>query len=295
MGHFLNVAKLVLEEKKTPLTSTEIVNLAMAKGLLVSRGRAPEEIMKSKLSTDILRQKSESDFMRTEKGKFALRSWGTKFDEYIANRFKKALLDEQIAVFPAGSLRKYITTKGLTLASLENSKQLIAESRLMIRRLAELDTSVIQLISVFVVHHGDRYLTYKRAKHLPEDRLHGFYSAIFGGHLNLSDILPLFDVFASRNVDLQPVRELKEELRLPPTEFPLIKYKGLLYDDSRDVSRQHLGIVYDVSLQSESYEIGERGFLIDPKFETLSEIDSRIEEFENWSVTIIEYERRALL
>jgi len=70
-----------------------------------------------------------------------------------------------------------------------------------------------------------------------------------------------------------------------------LRYRGLLYDDSRPVSRQHLGITYDVFLRSEKFEIGERGFLMDAKFETLDEIISRREEFENWSWILIQEEQ----
>jgi predicted NUDIX family phosphoesterase len=66
-----------------------------------------------------------------------------------------------------------------------------------------------------------------------------------------------------------------------------MEYRGLLYDDSRDVSKQHLGIAYDVFLDSSQFEIGERGFLMDAKFETLEQVVSRREEFENWSWILI--------
>jgi predicted NUDIX family phosphoesterase len=71
-----------------------------------------------------------------------------------------------------------------------------------------------------------------------------------------------------------------------------ISYRGLLYDDSRDVSRQHLGLVYDVRLASALYTIGERGFLMDSKFETVDEICARIDDFENWSALLAREEQR---
>jgi predicted NUDIX family phosphoesterase len=292
MGHFLDIARTILEETKEPLSAQEIVELAKARGLLVSKGKAPDEIMKSKLSTNILNKKESSPFMRTEKGKFALRAWKGDFEEYVADRFQKALMNEHIAVFPASSLYKYIKGRGFYLTPIENSQELIAECRPMLRTQAETDYNMIQLISVFIVRVGDKYLTYKRTKRLPEERLHGYYSIIFGGHLNLKDILPLFNVFSTDYANLEPIRELEEEVRWPKKELPDITYKGLLYDDSRDVSRQHLGIVYDVYLKSATYQIGERGFLMDPKIETLSEIENRINDFENWSVLIVEHERK---
>ena len=83
------------------------------------------------------------------------------------------------------------------------------------------------------------------------------------------------------------MRELEEELILPKAPAPEIEFCGLLYDDTRPVSRQHLGMVYDVTVETAEFEIGERGFLTNPQFESLEEILSRIDEFENWSQLIV--------
>jgi predicted NUDIX family phosphoesterase len=145
---------------------------------------------------------------------------------------------------------------------------------------------------VFVVHFQNKYLTYKRTKRLPESRLHGYYSLGFGGHLNPEDLRPLLNIFDPGLAAPLLLRELGEELRIDRRAAPRIHYRGLLYDDSRPVSRQHLGITYDVFLNSDQFEIGERGFLMDAKFETLEEIASRQEEFENWSWILIREEQQ---
>jgi predicted NUDIX family phosphoesterase len=172
----------------------------------------------------------------------------------------------------------------------------------MQRDVAEGDYSVIQLVSVFIVRFEDRFLTYRRTKRLPEARLHGFYSIGFGGHLNPEDVFgkagmvsgspPLLDIFKPGVGEALLQRELSEELRFPTEASPSVEYRGLLYDDSRPVSAQHLGIVYDVHIDTMDYEIGERGFLMDSKFETLDEIHARIEEFENWSLLVVACEMR---
>jgi predicted NUDIX family phosphoesterase len=76
-------------------------------------------------------------------------------------------------------------------------------------------------------------------------------------------------------------RELNEELRLR-TRYE-IKLLGVLYDDARPVSRQHLAVVFDVRLEEPEYTVGERGFLQQDRFETWEQIGSRLNEFENWS------------
>lgn len=291
MGHFLDVAYRVLMEAKKPLTPEEIVDIGRMNGWLVTRGKTPEESMRARLSTDILERKDRSYFMRTSSGTFALRMWESKI-EYVAPRFKKALLEEDIVVFPASSLRKYIKGRGLFTTPVKNRRSLIGELKPMRREDAENNFGVIQLVSAFIIKYGDKFLTYKRTKRLPESRLHGFYSIPFGGHLNPDDILPMFDIFDPKIASVVLTRELREEVILPKNQMPEIVYRGLLYDDSREVSKQHLGVVYDVFFSSPEFRIGERGFLMDPKFETLAEIENRINDFENWSWLIVESERQ---
>lgn len=290
MGHFLEIAKKVLEFKGTPLTTHELISVAIEKNWLRSTGKTPEQTMKAKISTDILINKENSIFMRTDKATFGLKIWKPDFEEFIANRFKKSLLNENAVVFPSSSLQKYISGPGLHLDPLNNSRELLAECKPMLRRLAETDTSFIQLVSVFILKYNELYLSHKRTKRLPENRLHGYYSMFFGGHITPDDIMPLFDIFQPAYGKIFLARELKEEVIIPHSNKTNINYRGLLYDDSKELSRQHLGIVYDVDLNSPEYTIGERGFLMDDKFESLEQMNNRIDEFENWSVFIIKYD-----
>ena len=290
MGQFTKAAYEVLKWEMRPLTARELTDVATKDGRLRSSGKTPWQTMKSKLSTDILSRGTESLFMRVEEGKFSLREWKGSYPEHIAQRFQKALFDEDIVVFPSASLAKYIPNVGLYTGTLDRDA-LLAECRPMRRREAEENTDVIQLVSVFVVHFQNRYLTYKRTKRLPESRLHGYYSLGFGGHLNPDDLRPLLNIFDPDVAGPLLLRELGEELRLDKRTAPAMCYRGLLYDDSRPVSRQHLGITYDVFLNSDRFEIGERGFLMDAKFETLEQITSREQEFENWSWILIREER----
>jgi predicted NUDIX family phosphoesterase len=62
----------------------------------------------------------------------------------------------------------------------------------------------------------------------------------------------------------------------------------LLYDNAREVSTQHVGETYEITVHSQEFAIGERGFLMDAKFESLSEIRARAAEFENWSLLLLE-------
>lgn len=283
MGFFLEAAFRVLKGADEPLSARAISEIAIEKGLLITAGRTPWQTMKSKLSTDILSKGDRSPFMRTKQGTFALREWSDR-KEFIADRYQKALFDEDILVFPAESLARYAPAPGLHFVDLS---ALVAQCSNMRRAEAEDDLSVIQLVSAFVVRSGNRVLTHKRSKRLPESRLHGYYSVNFGGHLNPDDISPLFSVSAADQWVPWLTRELREELLIRPHDIKKLKYRGLLYDDAQPVSRQHVAVTYEVVTELVKFEIGERGFLLDAKFETLNEIQSRIGEFENWSVRLV--------
>ncbi|MNY07169.1 hypothetical protein D3C86_1399610 [compost metagenome] len=278
----MEVAEHYLRAERKPLSAREIVALALRDGKLITAGKTPWQTMKSKLSTDILSLGERSRFKRVFQGAFALR--GFQADEYIATRFVKSKLDENIAVIPRRDLPKIIPGAGFHLSQIDRLK-LTRLAVPMLRREAEESFDVVQLVSVFIVMHDGRYLTHMRSARLPESRLRGEYSMMLGGHLSVDDFAQLtLDLFSS-DEDLSDctyiLRELSEELIVDSD--PVVVSRGYIYDDSRVVSTQHLGLVYEVSIDKPNFKIGERGFLLHPKFERIEEIRSRRLDFENWS------------
>lgn len=287
MGTFLRSAYKVLLEKGAPLTAQEIVEVAQVRGLLSTTGKTPAQTMKSKLSTDILQRGQQSLFMRSGKGSFALRQWNIRVPEFTADRFQKSLFDEDIMVFPAKELPRFVPHPGLWRTP-PKTTEFEAELRAVRRREAEEDESLIQLVSVFIIRHQERILTYKRTKRLPESRLHDYYSLAFGGHLNPDDVSPLFDMFSVDQFQPWLMRELQEEVRFESRAVIKTIFRGLLYDTTKPVSRQHLGVTYEIIVGSEDFEIGERGFLMDAKFESVKHIQGRRPQFENWSLLLLD-------
>lgn len=278
---FLQAAEQILRYSKRPMTASELVSNAIAEGVLRTAGKTPTKTMNARLATDILRRKLNSPFLRLDSGLFALREWSESQTEYIAPRRQIALFDEDILVFNRSLLRDFVPSDGLTSSSVDHHG-LISSCYSMRRRLAEENTNVIQLVSLYVVRYRDRYYTYKRSKRLPEARLHHTYSVAFGGHLNPDDIMPLFR-FSDPDQAISLIdRELNEELRLG-MKPERMEFVGLLYDPRSEVSLQHVGIVFSVFAANESVEVGERGFLTDLRLETRTEVMSRISDFENWS------------
>lgn len=279
---FLEAAALVLGAVGVPLSPVQITDEAIKRGLIHSSGATPAQTMKSKLSTDILARRGSSQFMRTGRNQFGLRAWKGSYSEYVAERYQKALLNEEIVVFERELLRRFVPGPGIHQLTVAQSQELLASLFPMQRSLAEDDFSVVQLVSQFLVTIGDRYATYKRTRRLPESRLHGVYSVLFGGHLNTDDVPPLVSIFDPAVGPDFIQRELREELRF--ADPPQMHLLGVIYDDSRAVSRQHLGVLYRViASPGQSLEVGERGFLQQLRFETAREIGARLGDFENWS------------
>jgi hypothetical protein len=160
MGVFLKAAYEVLKAEGRPLSAAEVTDIAIRRGLVSSGGQTPWQTMKAKLSVDILQSGTRSLFKRSDKGRFALREW-TDVQEHVADRYQKALFDEEIVVFPTDLRTTYVPSIGVNTAPFD-SEGLLAECYPMRRRAAEDDLTVIQLVSVFVVKHADTFLTYKR-------------------------------------------------------------------------------------------------------------------------------------
>lgn len=284
MGRFLRAAIEVLRQADGPMGPVEIVERATALGILWTNGLTPSQTMKSKISTNILECGEFSPFMRACKGKFALRETSKNIEEYQADRFVKKPLVEEILVVSQQDFSHFIPAAGLK-RNLNCLRNLLLCATQMDRMSAEKSQDYVQLISFFLVRRKRKYLSYKRTGRLPEKSLKGVYSLGFGGHMTSDDIDPLF-IKSDPLVALQPaVRELNEELSLPKHEDPV--FIGIMYDDSNPISKIHVGLVFEVMLVSENFEIGEKGNFNNVKFETSNEIKKRIHEFESWSQKLI--------
>jgi predicted NUDIX family phosphoesterase len=270
------------------MTAAEILQKARVDGMISSEGKTPLKSLNARLAVDILRFKSQSRFMRSDGSRYALRAWSDTIQEKIVPRRTIALVDESVLAFDAFRLRQFVPHNGFKRDD-ETHQELLASCFPVKRAEAETRYDIIQLISVYIVRHFQKYLTYKRSRRLPEGRLHDTYSCFFGGHLTSDDLMPLFRFSDPEQALYLLDRELSEELRLEHRPQAM-NFRGLLYDPRTDVSKQHIGIVFCVDVRDQQFTIGEKGFLTDAKFETVSQMRSRLSQFENWSEYLIENE-----
>ena len=123
------------------------------------------------------------------------------------------------------------------------------------RSLAETDTTHKQVIPYTVVTSEGRYLSYERSGG-NEARLDKKFSIGVGGHINPEDELTNW----KRVVFFSAMREIDEELctlennrRFPASwaVYDQLMIKGILYDDSDEVGRVHVGVVLHADVKPE--------------------------------------------
>lgn len=247
----LDAIEQLLAIKNKPMSSRDIaVALAGVEGVVLD-GLTPWKTINARLSEDILKfagQNIRSRFMRINHGLFALRRW-SEYQEFVVKRHRVSPLNEVIRVVPKAAFAEAIAPfgkRGLLKVPFDG---LLLSSVDMQRQEAEATEEFVQLIPSFVVRRADAYLHYSRTKKLPESRLHQTKSIVFGGHLQSSDVPPLF--FNDEAVLQSFVfRELYEELAFstPPSS---ISYAGSIYLTTSSFERQHVGVTFLVELASD--------------------------------------------
>lgn len=288
-NNLLDVIREVLRKSDEPMTAEAILKKIESCGMYDFTGKTPKTVIRARLSESIDKQQCNSDFVRLQKGTYGLREWlnskPLKYKEYETSKRKNQLMDEYLAVFNTDMVQQLIRKNGLNICPIDTS-WLKSNCFPKLRREAEVDFSVIQLISVFLIRCGDRVITHTRSARAPETRLHGERSIIFGGHVTYEEINTLFDPFDPYSTHPFIERELEEEIKiLHAREITPI---GLLYDSTREVSSQHLGIVYTVEMSDDEYEIGEKGYHINDELTPIESVIIQKQDYENWSVELIE-------
>lgn len=152
------------------------------------------------------------------------------------------------------------------------------------RSLVESDPSFKQLIPYVILECSDanesRIFQYTRGKGQGEKRLHALRSIGIGGHISVEDAEG--DDWYKNGMQ----RELDEEVSIECSGQQRIV--GLIYDDSTEVGRVHLGIVHIMQLagckvQSKEDQLEASGF------QSVEHIKTEIEGFENWSQLCIKH------
>jgi predicted NUDIX family phosphoesterase len=143
------------------------------------------------------------------------------------------------------------------------------------RPAAEKDASIKQTIPYLVLRDGGRIFLMKRTRAGGDARLHDHYTIGVGGHVNPGDagILEALE------------REWREEL---VADFvPAFRFVGLLNDDTVEVGRHHLGIVYLAEADGRPVRVRETHKL-SGSFETPESCRAVYERMETWSQLVLD-------
>jgi predicted NUDIX family phosphoesterase len=294
---YLRVAEIVLADALQPLKAREIVDRGIERGLFGDHAlsRTPEKSMQARLSTDILNRAAQSKFIRTERGRFTLRSKLLNAEqvpdssqsqqpvarsEYIAERRVLRTPSEEVLCVGEGAFKDVLTFQGIDTDANPILQQLLEQERIsyVSRSDAEVRNDAKQFITYVLVQCGQRLLFFKRSYlSRAAEFLRGSKCIGFGGHVSAADA----DILShgDRGLEACARRELIEELHFPIGEHenggasahssentsalpripshvtvrlfqtvPLERL-GVLNDDSSEVGRRHVAVVYRAWLQ----------------------------------------------
>jgi predicted NUDIX family phosphoesterase len=158
----------------------------------------------------------------------------------------------------------------------------LARCRFLERTVAEHDFGCKQVIPYVVIRHEDRHLLMRRTRRQTESRLHDKYSLGVGGHINKDDLSPVKD-----NVILAGMRrELAEEIRVEAERS--CQLIGTINDDSTEVARVHLGLVFLLTTDSARYTIVEQDKYT-AAWKSVSELAEYYDEMETWAQIVYDY------
>jgi len=150
------------------------------------------------------------------------------------------------------------------------------------RDLAEHDPSFKQVIPYVLVRHKNKFLLLRRTAGQTEKRLHHKFSLGVGGHINPEPSLGRH----ANIVEAGMHRELSEEVQVGGHHR--IKMLGTINDDSTEVSRVHLGLVFLLETDTAEFNVNEKD-LMTAEWAEVRRIASVYNELESWSQILFDH------
>lgn len=146
-----------------------------------------------------------------------------------------------------------------------------------VRYLAEEDYNFKQIVSYIIFMHEDNIFLMERSNKSSEQKLKDKLSLGIGGHLNKLDL--------AQDTLLWGMREFNEEVNYN-NDFK-IKLVGIINDESNDIGKLHLGIVY--IMQGINNNISIKSELKSGRLISISECLTFYERLEPWSQLVINF------
>ncbi|MBL7565078.1 NUDIX domain-containing protein [Staphylococcus saccharolyticus] len=199
----------------------------------------------------------------------------SKFDEQIIVVKRNILFDNDKNAFNGFMHKNNIKGKDIFNA--------LSEYEVKRRGDMEEDPSFKQLISYCLLENEKgEILVYERLSGGGEERLHGQSSVGVGGHMN--NVVGADSINEVLRVNAQ--RELEEEVGLCQEDSQNMEYLGFINDDTNEVGKVHMGIVFKITVHSNDVEAKETDTL-KIRWAEKGSIES-YDDFETWSALILQ-------
>lgn len=95
---FPNAAYEILKHTNEALSSVELIDIALAKGLIETKGKTPEATMWSALYLEGQRKGNKSRFIQVGKDKWALSEWGKEVIQVEIEKYNKKTQEIQLKI-----------------------------------------------------------------------------------------------------------------------------------------------------------------------------------------------------
>lgn len=146
------------------------------------------------------------------------------------------------------------------------------------RNLLEEDSTHKQIIPYAVICCRDKVYLFHRTQKQTETRLHNMYSLGVGGHMN-----PWGDKINVAYMHHELERELNEEVFVhKDCSIESIVPVGFINDDTNEVGKVHLGVLYHINLNCTSIEINEKEKMTG-KWIMRNQLKDYYSQMESWS------------
>jgi predicted NUDIX family phosphoesterase len=183
---------------------------------------------------------------------------------------------EQVMVVERHVLEPFIVERGLVQDGYDDIFDRIVDTHFFIDRpTAEISPQYKQIIPYVVIRNGQSYFLLQRTQKQTEARLHHKLSLGIGGHIN-PDTPDLLD-------GLQ--KELDEEVTIA-SDYDLT-FMGILNDDTTDVGRVHLGVVYLLDAHAANVTVRETEKMTG-RWAGRAELELLRQQMESWSEIVFD-------
>ena len=187
-------------------------------------------------------------------------------------------MSEDVLVVNNSYLSPYLNNSGSSFIADSNEHifDLILEKHIfMSRDLAEYDFEHKQVIPYLIIRKGDNFLLLQRTSKQTEKRLHNKFSLGIGGHIN-----PDSSEHGNNLIIGGLYKELNEEVSVnSPSTLTFI---GTINDESNSVSKVHLGLLYELDVLSDTYEVLEKDKM-SAQWENRKNLIHYYDRLETWS------------